>query len=137
MSSKSGSQSTGVLIGLLIGLVVGAMIALPIANSQRYRHAYPRGLMNVMEHELDGLQDSAASDDCPLGDTQVRTSRLAALSRDTAAAFHAEDDARFVELQKDLNQTLQDAAASPSCAGLREQLEAAERACEACHQGYR
>lgn len=135
--AADGGRFGAALVGLLIGTLAGAMVALPVANSQRLRHAWPRGLMAVMDHDLRQLRDASSADACDLDALRPRLERLSSLSADSVAAFRAVDDAEFVQLEGKLATRLAQANASADCATLQTHLEQVERACEACHRVYR
>lgn len=135
--AAEGGRAGAALTGTLIGLLIGAMVVLPIANSQRYKNAYPRGLMAVMENDLGQLREAARQDRCMDQASQDRLRRLLSLSQDSRAAFRAEQDPRFVELDNALRKSLLRATESRDCVALDEALAHADRQCEACHRVYR
>lgn len=135
--AADGGRFGAALVGLLIGALAGAMLALPVANSQRLRHAYPRGLMAVMDQDLRQLRDASSADACDLDALRPRLERLSSLSADSIEAFRAAEDAEFVGLEGKLATRLAQANASSDCASLHTRLEQVEGACEACHRVYR
>lgn len=135
--AAEGGRSAAALTGVLIGLLIGAMLALSIANNQRYRNTYPRGLMAVMEADLDRISDEAAAGRCAEAANRDRLARLLSLSQDSRSAFRAEQDDNFGTLDQNLQQSLQQAIGSLDCDALVTRLEHVDRQCEACHREYR
>ncbi len=135
--AAEGGRAGAALAGVLIGLIIGAMLALSVANSQRYRNIYPRGLMAVMEADLDRITEAAAANRCEEPASRERLERLLSLSLDNRSAFRAEQNAHFGELDLALQQSLQHAIASPDCSTLVTRLEHVDRQCEGCHREYR
>jgi uncharacterized membrane protein YccC len=135
--AAEGGRAGAALTGTLIGILIGAMLVLPFANSLRHRNAYPRGLMAVMENDLAQLRQAADESRCLEASAQDRLRRLLSLAQDSRAAFKAEQDERFGELDSALHTSLQRAIESPDCGTQVEALEQVDRQCEACHREYR
>ncbi len=132
-----GGRAGAALTGVLIGLLIGAMLALSVANNQRYRNIYPRGLMAVMQADLDHIAEAAAANRCEDLANRERLTRLLSLSLDSRSAFRAEQNEHFGKLDLALQQSLQHAIASPDCSTLATRLVDVDRQCEACHREYR
>jgi len=125
-----------VLIGVMIGALMGAMVALPIANNARLRQAYPRAIMNLMEHDYDLLSERAAQGLCTLADDPT-LARLRSLAVDTPAAFKAQGDEQFVAANQALLDALEAVNTAQTCADLENRLDQVDRQCESCHSDYR
>jgi len=124
------------LVLLLLGLAIGALVTANVINALRQRDAYPRGLMNVMQHHYAALREQVRRKQC----TEPAARELALLrssSTEIGEAVYAGDtpDAPFREFQQRLDDAL--AAAPANCADAASQLERISAACEACHRQYR
>lgn len=124
------------LVLLLIGIAVGALVTANIINTLRQRDAYPRGLMNVMQHHYAALRDDIRRARCG----QQAGTELAALRRlsdDIGDAVYSGDtpDAPFREFEQRLHDAL--AATPSSCTEGSAALDKVTAACEACHRQYR
>lgn len=124
---------------LFVGLLIGAITATILANTLQQRHAYPRGLMRVLQHHLAALRAAESAQRCTALTTHFE--RIADLADDIPASVYADPRAepRFIELST----ALRDAAAAgrvapgASCASLSVVLRSVVEACETCHRGYR
>ena len=124
------------LLLLLFGIVVGAIAAANIINTLRQRDAYPRGLMDVMQHHYGALRDAAKGGRC--GDGMTRDfAVLRQLSDEIATAVYASDtpDAPFREYDQRLHDAL--ASTPANCAEASPALDRIGAACDACHRQYR
>ena len=124
------------LVFLLLGLAVGAFATVNVINVLRQRDAYPRGLMNVLQHHVAALRDDVRRNRC--GDhTQRDLAVLRQLSEEIGSAVYAGDtpDAPFREFEQRLRDAL--AAGAATCADTTSMLDKARTACDACHRQYR
>ena len=119
----------------VLGLVVGVIAAANIATVLRQRDAYPRGLMNVMQHDLGTLREDARTNRCNAG-TQPALDRLRGLAGGIETAVYATEppDPPFAEYAQRLRAAL---PATADCRTLPAAVESASKACDACHQQYR
>ncbi len=124
------------LVLLLLGLAIGALVTANVINALRQRDAYPRGLMNVMQHHYAALREQVRRKQCaePAARELVL---LRASSAEIGEAVYAGDtpDAPFREYEQRMQDAL--AATPASCADAGSQLERISAACEACHRQYR
>ncbi len=126
------------LLILLAGMLVGALIAFSAANALHQRSAWPRGVMNVLQHHLGELRSLQRRNDCTPARTALHFQRLAQTGADIGPAFADEkpdfhDQARrFVDASSRLG-----AEAPTSCQALDEALRQTGDACESCHLRYR
>jgi hypothetical protein len=126
------------LILLALGLAVGALAASSVLNALGRRDAYPRGLMNVMQHHYAGLREAIRDGHCDSAAAHV--SVLSALSRDIDSAMYpdATPDEPFLEYEHRLNDALTAAAsAGAECKTVAPAVERITAACDACHHQYR
>jgi hypothetical protein len=124
------------LVLLLLGLVVGAAGGVSVVNTLRQRDAYPRGVMDVMQHHYATLRDAARRGHCETAAQHLELLRM--LGGQVATAVYGEDipDASFREFDARLHDSL--APAPPvDCKALRPQLDKIGAACDACHREYR
>lgn len=126
---------------LLIGIVLGAVCAVSAVNVLRQRDAYPRGLMQVMQHDYASLRENLRSGRCDAAATGRLLARLRDLTNETEPAVYgdASPDAPFREYANRTREAVDAAiAAAPGgCPALAPQLDAVGNACEACHHQYR
>ncbi|HXD84649.1 MAG TPA: hypothetical protein VN599_09490 [Rudaea sp.] len=119
----------------LLGLALGAIATANIVGALRQRDAYPRGLMNVMQHDVGTLREDARSNRCNAG-TQSALDRLRDLSGSIETAVYATEppDPPFAEYARRFRTTL---PATVNCKALPQALERIGAACDACHRQYR
>ncbi len=123
------------VILLMIGLAVGAIAAANIGAALRQRDAYPRGLMQVMQHDLGRLRDAARGGHCDAG-TATTLQQLRGLSGQIESAIYANTaaEAAFANHAQRLRTALPEAV---DCKTLAPAIERADSACDACHRQYR
>lgn len=127
------------LICLILGLVVGAIAASTLANISARRTAWPRGLMNVMQHELGDARSAARAGRCNAPDTPSAAAHLRLLASDIEPALLAPGtrDRVFSQYNSDLRAALANWDTGADCARQGEALTVVANACEACHRDYR
>jgi hypothetical protein len=126
------------LILLLIGLAVGAVAATSVLNALAPRDAYPRGLMNVIQHHYGELREAVRANRCAAAPAQVDA--LGMLSREVEGAMYPDGstDAPFREYERRLDEGLAAAAAAGTeCTALKPAIDKITSACDACHRQYR
>lgn len=119
----------------VLGLAIGAIATANIVGALRQRDAYPRGLMNVMQHDSGVLHQAARSNHCDAA-TTVALDQLRSLSAGIETAVYGADpaDPPFAEYAQKLR------TAIPStlvCKSLATDLRNTDAACDACHRQYR
>jgi cytochrome c556 len=127
------------LILFAIGIAVGALGAVNVVNALRQRDAYPRGLMNVMQHHQGLLRQQLRRNRC---DANAATAALASLQQsanDIEEAVYpgAIADAPFREYAQQLRDALAATPAPSDCPTLAQRVEKIGAACDACHRQYR
>ncbi len=126
------------LIVLLIGLAVGAIAATSVLNALAPRSAYPRGLMNVMQHHYVALREGVRDNRCMTAPAQAEALKL--LSREIESAIYPDGsaDAPFLEYERRLDEGIAAAsAAGADCTALKPAIDKIATACDACHRQYR
>ena len=120
---------------LMLGLAVGAAGGASVVNTLRQRDAYPRGLMDVMQHHYAALRDDVRRGHCENSAAHVLL--LHELSGEIGSAVYGDDipDAPFREFESRLREAL---SASPAdCKSLADQASRIGAVCEDCHRQYR
>ena len=126
------------LILLAIGLAVGIVGAASVLNALGQRDAYPRGLMNVMQHHYEALREDLRGNQCSAAPAEVDA--LLLLSRDVENAMYPDGsaDSSFLEFEQRLGEGLTAAsAAGTQCAELKAAVRKITAACDACHHQFR
>jgi len=122
---------------LVVGLFVGAACAFVLARGLGQRDAYPRGLMNVMQHHMAELRRLERSGRCPPQEIAPHAARIADLSSDIANALDSRDP-HLADATAVLGRAAESLrAGSLDCPALAKNLSAVGDACEACHRDYR
>ncbi len=126
---------------LLAGALVGALAAFSVANTLNQRHAWPRGVMAVMQHHAAALRDTRKRDRCDADATAPHWRTLATVGADIAPAYASTGTVEpDFKRQADafVAATAQLAAEPPrDCAALDQALPKLREACEGCHRDYR
>lgn len=127
------------VICLLIGLVIGAISASTFINASAQREAWPRGIMNVMQHELVNARKTARSPQCATATLQSAASHLHLLAADIEPALLAPGvkDRVFSQYASDLKHALSQWDTSSACERQSAALTTIANSCEACHRDYR
>jgi hypothetical protein len=124
------------LVLLLLGLVVGAAAGISVVNTLRQRDAYPRGLMDVMQHHYASLRDDIRRDHCAASAHHIDV--LRELAGEIGDAVYGDDipDAPFREFNARLHDLLI-TPASADCKALAQQVQKIGESCDDCHRQYR
>jgi cytochrome c556 len=127
------------LILFLLGIAVGALGAVNIVNTLRQRDAYPRGLMNVMQHHEAMLWQDLRLKRCDAKTTAAALASLQDLAKDIEPAFDSEGtaDAPFREYAQRLRDTLSASSGATDCPALASGVNKIGAACDACHRQFR
>lgn len=124
------------VVCLFVGLLVGAIGATTAVAIVSQRHAYPRALMTVLQHELGAARDAARLGTC--SDNPRRIATLGMLANDIPRAIPQKDSSQrvFVQYVDDLHKQI---ALTPvaNCPAQIQALTDIANACEACHRDYR
>jgi cytochrome c556 len=127
------------LILFLLGVAVGVLGAVNVVNALRQRDAYPRGLMDVMQHHEAMLRQNVRLNRCDAKTTTAALNHLQELAKDIESAFDAEgaDDAPFREYAQRLRDTLAASSSAADCPALASSVNKIGAACDACHRQFR
>ena len=119
----------------VLGLAIGAIATANIVGALRQRDAYPRGLMNVMQHDSGVLHQAARSNHCDAA-TTVALDQLRSLSAGIETAVYGADpaDPPFAEYAQKLRTAI---PSTLDCKSLATDLLNTGAACDACHRQYR
>jgi len=126
-----------ILFGL--GLLMGCAVTAITLNMLAQNSAYPRGLMQVMQHHYADLRSDLRAGRCSDALAEGQALKLLAGEVEAAVYGSATPDGPF----RKFNQRLQDAvtgvlsASTSDCTALAPLVERVGNACEACHQQYR
>ncbi|HEX6833205.1 MAG TPA: cytochrome c [Rudaea sp.] len=125
----------------VLGLALGG-IGVGIANNAlRLRDAYPRAVMQILQHEVGALRQNLRTQRCEAESTRRAIGRLAEFAGETENAVYGTQtpEAPFREYAARLREAVAVAAqtASGDCAALAPTVHAIGEACEACHRQYR
>lgn len=129
------------VILLVLGMAIGALAAANIVNALRQRDAYPRGLMQVMQHHYQALREDVRLHQCTATSSQdLQVLRQLSSGIETAIYGTAAPAAPFHKYAIGLHAAL---AAAPSgvmpsdCVTLAPALKKIGAACDTCHRQYR
>ncbi|MEO5625591.1 MAG: hypothetical protein ABIQ70_06265 [Dokdonella sp.] len=127
------------LICLTIGLLAGALMANMASNAIALRHAWPRGLMNVMQHALVDARSAARADKCLSPKILAAATHLQLLATDLESALLAPDakDRVFSHYANEMRDAIAQWDPKADCALQAEALTKVANACDACHRDYR
>jgi hypothetical protein len=126
------------LVCLLLGLVAGALMASMATSMLQRRHAWPRALMTVMQHELAAARHAADEGGC--GERSAPAAeRLRLLAGDLEPALLAPGthDRILARYAGDLRARLAEWNPQAPCPAQATALVAVSHACDACHRDYR
>jgi len=127
------------LVCLILGVVIGGLLAMTLANTLQRRNAWPRALMNVMQHELGDARNAAKGGACPSPVLQRASAHLRLLADDLEPALLApgSKDRVLSQYTRDFGKAVAAWETSADCPRQAEALTAIANACEACHRDYR
>ena len=123
------------LVLLLLGLALGAFATTSVINTLRQRDAYPRGLMQVMQHHYAALREDVRHNRCS-DSTRAHIGFLRQLADEMDAAVYpgSTPDVPFREYEQRLRDGLN---AATACVDFPPAFDKISAACDACHQQYR
>ncbi len=129
------------LLMLLIGLAAGAICGSVATRNMAMAHAYPRGVMAVLQVRLSAAKrEIARAEQC---DDDLVRGHFEAIDRfgaEIGPAIKSADDARKQELVEIMRKASAAASATASalpCAELGAVAKAVGDACNECHREYR
>ena len=121
---------------LVVGVMVGAAAGISVDNTLRQRDAYPRGLMDVMQHHYASLRNDIRRGHCE--QSAQHWDVLKNLAGEIGDAVYGEDipDSSFREYNTRLVDAL-DAPPSADCKALAPRVQKIGGICDECHRQYR
>lgn len=127
------------LVCLIVGLLIGAIAASTFVNATAQREAWPRGIMNVMQHELGNARTAARAQLCATPAVPAASAHLQLLAADIEPSLldPGTKDRVFSQYASDLRRVLSQWDTSADCARQGAALTTVANACEACHRDYR
>jgi len=127
------------LVCLLGGALLGALIAITVANILRQRHAWPRAVMTVMQHELGRARDLVHDNQCTVPEAAAAAAHLELMAGDIESAVlpPGAHDRVFSQYATDLQDAIKAFSSAVDCPARREALTKVANACDACHRDYK
>lgn len=127
------------LVCLLGGALLGALIAVTAANILRQRHAWPRAVMTVMQHELGRARDLVHENPCTTPEVATAAAHLELMASDIEPAVlpPGAHDRVFSQYAKDLRDAIAGFGAAADCPARKDALTKVADACDACHRDYK
>lgn len=127
------------LICLLGGAFLGALLAITAAGILGQRHAYPKAVMTVMQHELGIARDLVKGDRCMAPEAETAGAHLALLSGDIEPAIlpPGTHDRVFSQYASDLRTAIGAWQSAADCAARKDAVTKVAQACDACHRDYK
>ncbi|HEX5123844.1 MAG TPA: hypothetical protein VFV97_11410 [Rhodanobacteraceae bacterium] len=127
------------LICLIGGALLGALVAVTIANVLGQRNAYPRALMNVMQHDLGRVRDLVHDNQCTTPDANATAAHLKLIAADVEPALLAPGahDRVFSQYASDLRDAVAAFVEAADCPARSQTLTRIGHACDACHRDYK
>ena len=124
------------IVLLVLGIAIGAVGAASVVNTLRQRDAYPRGLMDVMQHHYAALRDDVRRGHCERSAQHLNV--LRGLAGEIGTAVYDEDipDATFREFESRLADALS-ANMPGDCKALAAPVQKIGDVCDDCHRQYR
>ena len=123
----------------LLGITIGAIGAANIVSALRQRDAYPRGVMNVMQHHYAMLRQELRLHSCNGTATTKPLASLREFAGDLEQVFYSNDtaDPPFGEYAQRLRDLLAATSGVADCPALAPAVDKIGATCDACHRQYR
>jgi hypothetical protein len=127
------------LLCLLGGAFLGALLAVTAAGILGQRHAYPKSVMTVMQHELGRARDLVRGERCLSPEAPSTGAHLALLATDIEPAIlpPGTQDRVFSQYASDLGSAVAAYNDSADCAARKAAVTKIANACDACHRDYK
>lgn len=127
------------LVVLVVGLLAGAILAGMFSSAMQRRNAFPRALMNVMQHELGSARAAARAGACTTPAQQRAAEHLRLIGGDLEGTLLASGtkDRVLSQYIADFGKAVSAWNPADACPAQAEALTAVANACEACHRDYR
>jgi hypothetical protein len=127
------------LVCLIGGALLGALIAVTIANVLGQRNAYPRALMNVMQHDFGRVRDLVHDRQCTTPEANAAAGHLRLIAGDVEPALLAPGahDRVLSQYASDLRDAVAAFAGASDCPTRTQAVTKIGHACDACHRDYK
>jgi hypothetical protein len=132
------------LVVLIIGLFVGAFCGLTAARQIAAAHAYPRGVMALLQQHLGAAKAQInGAGQCNAIVARQHLEKLRSFLPELVPAItppHTEPDAHILQLSEALGSAVDRSLATPipaDCAALTPPIREVDQACDDCHREYR
>ncbi len=129
---------------LLIGLFMGAMCGMIATRQIAAAHAYPRGVMAVLQRHLGAAKAQVnGAGQCDAIATRQHLDTIRRFLPELLPSLtppNTEPEPRIAELNTKLSESVDRSLATPTppdCAALTQPIRDVEQACTDCHQEYR
>jgi len=122
-----------------LGLAMGCAFTAIALNALAQRSAYPRGVMQVMQHHYTGLRAGLRAGNCSGAAHEAEALRLLIEEVGPSVYGSANPEPPFREYNQRLHAAVDGLAGAPAsdCAALAPIVERIGNACDACHRQYR
>jgi hypothetical protein len=127
------------LVCLLGGAFLGALLAITAAGILGQRHAYPKAVMTVMQHELGRARDLVRGERCMAPDAASAGAHLELLAPDIEPAIlpPGAHDRVFTQYASDLKAAIKVYVTAADCPARKDAVTKVADACDACHRDYK
>ena len=127
------------LICLLGGAFLGALLTITVTGILGQRHAYPKAVMTVMQHELGRARDLVKGDRCMAPEAATAGAHLGLLSADIEPAIlpPGAHDRVFSQYASDLRTAIAAYDKAIDCPARADAVTKVANACDACHRDYK
>jgi hypothetical protein len=127
------------LVCLLGGALLGALLAITVAGVLGQRHAYPKAVMTVMQHELGRARDLVHDNQCTAPEVASAAAHLDLMASDIERAVlpPGAHDRVFSQYATDLRDAIKTFESAAGCPAQRDALTKIANACDACHRDYK
>jgi hypothetical protein len=127
------------LVCLLGGALLGALLAITVAGILGQRHAYPKAVMTVMQHELGRARDLVKGDGCMTPEAASAGAHLGVLAADIEPAIlpPGAHDRVFTQYASDLRTAIAAYDKAADCPARKDAVTKIANACDACHRDYK
>ncbi len=127
------------VFALLAGLLLGAALSSTVFNVVARRHAWPRGIMHVMERALGEADAAVDGGRCSAAAGERNRDRLLLMSADVERALLPEGsrDRVLSQYAAELQRAVEAWDPDADCADQTAALSRINHACDDCHRDYR
>lgn len=127
------------LLFILLGLAIGSIATAMTLNALRAATAFPKGVMALLGHHMNGAREAATAPTCP-GEVAHHLEAIRVISRDIKPAYLpiGDGDELFGRYADQLQQAaIEPLAEGASCDQALQRVAAVGDACKACHRDFK